>query len=331
MANNSSNITSQEVHGGFNKSTIRNQAWMLGSQYEAPNPMNGGQFGFMTDFNNYINTTPYLQQPVKPFLLQYPGAFDLFDQETRDVLVKMLKNLMEVAPKEIEGLRSTISTDTYSMEMGAYQVYDEINNVTRERSAPTNSYVEVDGCTIGRFWEWYIETLGMDANSKYPNIITLQGLSRKDGGRIYQGKGAGARQRIITTFLSDMTKMVMLYVEPDRTGQYCVDAYLCANMFPKGAGDRESRRSLTSSKAGREFTVEFTAITQIGYGVIALGQRFLDVINYTGCNPQLQPAAVIGKGNVNMDLDKIRNGNITNAGSGYTDGIARLGQTALSL
>ena len=144
--------------------------------------------------------------------------------------------------------------------------------------------------------------LGMSANSKYPAIIA-EGFNAK-----------------VTTFLADMTRFVTLYIEPDRTGQYVVDAYLCANMFPQGAGDRESMRELTSAKQGRDITIEFTALTQRGYGVIALGQKMLDAIKYSGANPQYQPAAV----------DKV-DSNISAMKSGYTDQIHRLGGQAITL
>lgn len=274
---------------------------MKGSKAFGVDASRGGQFGFMIDIGNYINNTPYTGNHVIPVLMQYPKAYDLFDKDTRDVLVRMLKSLIEVNAKSITGLRSTLATEWMSVEVGgAGEIQQELTNVTRERAAPNYVWHEVEGCVIGRFWEWNIETLGMDANSKYPNIIA-EGFN-------------------ITTLLADMTRFVTLYIEPDRTGQYCVDAYLCANMFPMSAGDRESLRELTSAKQGRDITIEFTALTQRGYGVINLGQEFLNAINYTGANPQMQPAAV-----------DVVDANIQAMKSGYTDQVHRLGSQAISL
>ena len=285
----------------FAKNLLHDQSYLKGTKSYAVDASKGGQFGFMIDIGNYINNTPYVGHDVIPVLMQYPKAYDLFDKDTRDTLVRMLKSLIEVNAKSITGLRSTLATEWMSVEVGgAGEIQQEISNVTRERSAPSYTWHEVDGCAIGRFWEWNIEMLGMDANSKYPNIIA-EGFN-------------------ITTLLADMTRFVTLYIEPDRTGQYAVDAYLCANMFPQSAGDRESLRELTSAKQGRDITIEFTALTQRGYGVIALAQKFLDAINYTGANPQYQPAAV-----------DVVDQNIQAMKSGYTDQVHRLGSQAITI
>lgn len=283
------------------KDLIHNKSFLKGTKTWGVDASKGGQFGFMVDIANFINSTPYVGHDVIPVLMQYPKAYDLFDKDTRDTLVRMLKALIEVNSKSITGLRSTIATEWMSVEIGgAGEILQELTNVTRERAAPNHTWHEVDGCVIGRFWEWNIEMLGMDANSKYPNIIA-EGFN-------------------ITTLLADMTRFVTLYIEPDRTGQYCVDAYLCANMFPQTAGDRESLRDLTAAKQGRDIVIEFTALTQRGYGVISLGQKFLDAINYTGANPQYQPAAV-----------DIVDANIQAMKSGYTDQVHRLGNQAITI
>lgn len=283
------------------KDLIHNKSFLKGTKTWGVDASKGGQFGFMVDIANFINSTPYVGHDVIPVLMQYPKAYDLFDKDTRDTLVRMLKALIEVNSKSITGLRSTIATEWMSVEIGgAGEILQELTNVTRERAAPNHTWHEVDGCVIGRFWEWNIEMLGMDANSKYPNIIA-EGFN-------------------ITTLLADMTRFVTLYIEPDRTGQYCVDAYLCANMFPQTAGDRESLRDLTAAKQGRDIVIEFTALTQRGYGVIALGQKFLDAINYTGANPQYQPAAV-----------DVVDANIQAMKSGYTDQVHRLGNQAITI
>lgn len=297
------NWTREVVHGGFNQNILHDKAFLKGTKSYGVDASKGGQFGFMVDIGSFINNTPYVGRDVIPVLMQYPKAYDLFDKDTRDTLVRMLKSLIEVNAKSITGLRSTLQTEWMSVEVGgAGEIQQELTNVTRERSAPNYTWHEVDGCAIGRFWEWNIEMLGMSANSKYPAIIA-EGFNAK-----------------VTTFLADMTRFVTLYIEPDRTGQYVVDAYLCANMFPQGAGDRESMRELTSAKQGRDITIEFTALTQRGYGVIALAQKMLDAIKYSGANPQYQPAAV----------DKV-DSNISAMKSGYTDQIHRLGGQAITL
>lgn len=285
----------------FAKNILQNTGYLTGSKAFVVDASKGSQFGFMVDIANYINTTPYVGRDVIPVLMQYPKAFDLFDSGTRDVLVRMLKSLIETSSKSITGLRSTISTDFMSVEVGgAGQIHQELTNVVRERAAPTHTWHEVEGCAIGRFWEWVIQTLGMDANSKYPNIIA-EGFQ-------------------ITTFLADMTRFVTMYIEPDRTGQYAVDYYLCANMFPMSAGERESQRDLTAAKQGRDITIEFTSLSSSTYGVAAVAQGYLDAINYTGANPLYQPAAV---DQIDANIDAVK--------SGYVDQVHRLGAQSITI
>lgn len=285
----------------FAKNLLRDEKYLRGTKAFAVDASKGGQFGYMVDIGNYINNTPYVGRHVVPFLLQYPKAFDKYDKDTRDTLVRMLKSLIEVNSRTITGLRSTLQANFMDVAVGgAGEIQQELVNVTRDRAAPSHTWHEVEGCAIGRFWEWVIIHLGMDENSKYPQIVS-EGFD-------------------ITTLLADMTRFVTAYVEPDRTGRYCVDAYLCANMFPMTAGDRESQRDITADMQGRDITIEFTSLTQRGYGVIALGQALLDTVNYRGANTQYQPAAV-------DELDA----NIKAQESGYADQVHRLGNKAITL
>lgn len=279
------------------------KSWLRGTYAPTVDFSKGGQFGFMTDIGNYINTTPFVSRDLIPFLMQYPKAYALYPTNIRDDLVRTLKALMEVNAKRIEGLRQTMSLSFVDAEVGgSSQIHQQLSNVKRERSEPSYTWDEVEGCGINRFWEWHIETFGMSADSKYPNIITEIDPSK------------------YTTLLADMTHFVMCYVEPDRTGRFCVDAYLCANMFPMSAGDRESRRELTADKQGREINISFTALTQVGYGVIMLGQYLLNRINYSGANTNHQPPAI----------DKI-DADILAQPHGYADQIHRLGKQAIQL
>ena len=45
---------------------------------------------------------------------------------------------------------------------------------------------------------------------------------------------------------------------------------------------------MTAGGQGRDYTVEFTAITQHGYGPKRLAQKILDRYNLGGMNPNLQ-------------------------------------------
>ena len=278
----------------------RKDGFMRGSQYQAQNITIGGQFGWAPSISNIIQSTPYTQSRAFPYLLQYPKAFDLFPKDIRDELVAMLKALMEKNSKTITGLRRTISTEWVGTELGGGgEKQEDIANVTREASAPTHTWDEGDGRPVQNYFEWIIESLGMNHQSKFPDIV-CEGFP-------------------ITHLLGDMTKFVMLYVEPDKSGLYCVDAYLCANMFPKSAGDRESESDVSQGRKLREIVIEFTAITQHGYGVLALGQQMLNLIKRNGANPNYVPAAV----------DEI-DANIKAQATGFADQVAQMGKNRIN-
>lgn len=283
----------------FAKDMLDNKAFLKGMQTFATDASKGGQFGYMYDMANYIDTSPYVRQHAFAFLIQYPKAFDLYPADIRDLLVRMLKAMIEVNPKQITGLNSTLATDWMTVEVGgAGEIFQQLTNVTRERAAPSFTWHEVEGCVYGRYLEWYIEYLGMSADSKFPNIVA-EGFE-------------------IGPLLADMTRFVTLFVEPNHTGRRAVDAILCANMFPMGAGPRESERDQTAAKQGRDIQVEFTALSQRTRGVLQLGQKFLDALNVTGMNPLFQPAVV----------DTV-DANIQAQANGMSDQVTRLGKQSV--
>ena len=112
------NWTREVVHGGFNQNILHDKGFLKGTKSYGVDASKGGQFGFMVDIGSFINNTPYVGRDVIPVLMQYPKAYDLFDKDTRDTLVRMLKSLIEVNAKSITGLRSTLQTEWMSVEVG---------------------------------------------------------------------------------------------------------------------------------------------------------------------------------------------------------------------
>lgn len=281
------------------KTLLEGRGFLKGIPAGGVDPRYGGQHGYSTDIGNYINSEPYTQGQLTCFILQYPKGFD--DLNDDGLMAETLKALMETGSKTIEGLRRTIQPEFASTEVGGDGTLHEVLvDAKMDRSEPVHTMVDRHNGAISRFWEFYFTMFGMDPKTKAPNIITT-GVKPKH-------------------LLPDYTHFIAIYIETDRTQQNVVDAYLCGHMFPKTMPQIEGRRDLNSPRQIREISVSFTNICQTGYGVLQLAQELVDRINYTGANPQLQPAFMDGP-HAAVDADKV----------GQADLVDRMSKAALKL
>ena len=88
-------------------------------------------------------------------------------------LKAILKHLVEVQAKSIEGLNATITVDyTETPVGGAGEMQEDVSNVTRQRSNPTFTWTEKYGKPINAFLEYWIFQLLGDPESKIPQVVT---------------------------------------------------------------------------------------------------------------------------------------------------------------
>lgn len=234
---------------------------------------NGGQNGPMTDFTSYVSNSAYVRRQMIALLIEAPRGFQ--DLNNPQVWVSTLKALVELHAKSIEGLQSTLTVDYVENAVGgAGEMQEDIANVTRARSTPTFVWTEKYGKPISQFLQGWITGLLMDPITKFPTV-TSQGNAPTD-------------------LLPDYTGMTCLFFEPDPTCTRIVQAWLCTNMMPKTSGDITGRRDLTQAGESVDYSVEFTALTQVGYGVVQFAQNVLNSMNLSGLNPNLQPAFETG-------------------------------------
>lgn len=249
---------------------VGGRAWTMGKQNTMVNPTFGGQFGHMSDVNNYINYAPYLKRNSIPVLVEAPRGF--LDQADSVTLISTLKALVEVGYRSFDGLNQTLeSTFTGTELSGDGNQIEVMSDMKMTISTPTYTYVERYGRPIGTFFDWWRTEYGMDPQTKTPNIITR-----------------GVR---VPDLLPDYTTMTMLFFEPDATWQHVDKAWLCFNMFPKQSAPIEGYRDLNRAGELVEFTVEFTCIQQVSDGVIAFAQSILETINLRGANSWKKPSA----------------------------------------
>lgn len=260
----------------------------------------GGQHGYAPDYASYVSNAAYVRRNLICVLVEAPRGFQ--DLDSPDYWVSTLKALFELHPKSIEGLKQTLSVEHVESPVGgAGEVQQDIANVTRERSAPQFTWTEKYGTPIASFLIGWVTNLIMDPNSKYPLVVTR-----------------GARKP--TDLLPDYTGATALFFEPDPTHTKVMPhrAWLCTNMRPNGGvAEITARRDLTAAGETVDYSIEFTALTQVGAGVERFAQGILDAMNLSAANPNLQSSFI---SQIEADVK---------AGDGYAKGIDNLAKSAI--
>ena len=260
-------------------------------------PSFGGQFGYSTNLVEWVSNQAYVSRNVIPILLEAPKFFQKMPNPEK--WVQILKSLIELRCRSIEGLNATLSVEMDEHPVGgAGEMQEEIINVTRERSRPTFGFVEGYGRPVQTFLEQWITYGGMDPETKYSLLATM-GEAPED-------------------HLADEYTATVIFIEPDPTHSKVNKAYLSTNMFPKGTGDITAKRDLTTPGEILNLSIEFSAITQYGFGVNAFAQRLLDNINLLNANPYLRPGFI-------QDIHS----DVLATNSGYKQGAEDMGQSAI--
>lgn len=252
---------------------------MLGRQGFAKNALNpvadlrmGAQMGFMPNFRELPSNTIYTRKSMIPFLVQAPLAFDYL--EGGQIIKDTLKVLVEEHPLSIEGINLTMTPDFAETAVGgAGQKQKIVSNMMLAESSPSFNYQEKYGKVITRFYTFWQKVAMMDPETKFPQILHMQ-LSEMP-------------EEILENFMS----MAMLFVEPDPTGRYPVEAALVSNMMPTSGIPRELVRNLPDGDQALQFSMEFTGVTEGGDAVMEFAQMMLDGISLTGVSPNNRPAA----------------------------------------
>ncbi len=231
-----------------------------------------GQMGPMTDFVGYVANSAYVRRNIICQLVAAPRGFR--DLDNPEVWEQTLKSLVELHAKSIEGLQSTLTVEHVENAVGgAGEMQQDLSNVTRARSNPTFVWTEKYGQPVRNFLEGWVQMLLMDPITKAPGII--------------------ATGRRPDDLLPDYTGATMLFFEPDPTFTKVTKAWLCTNMRPNNqVAQNDGRRDLTQAGESLDYSVEFTALTQVGRRVDAFAQQRLSAMSLNGMNPNFQNAFV---------------------------------------
>lgn len=249
-----------------------------------------GQNGAMPNLGYFNGNAAYIRKNVIALVLEAPAGFQYL--ENPDVWVATLRSLFEEQPQSITGLDAQYEVTYEETPVGgAGEMQEDPTNVTRRRSQPSITVVEKYGMPVSKFLTAWIDQLIMEPATKFAGVVA-QGNRPRD-------------------LLPDFYTATVLFFEPDPTFQFVNKAWLCANMAPKGNGDVwQGSRDLTQGGQRQEITIEWTALTQVGYGVNRLAQKILNQMNRAGMNPHMHKAFMDG---VTAD--------VAASGNGYADSL----------
>lgn len=273
---------------------LSGQAYSRGRMPAMLDPKYGGQNGWAPNLEQWVSTTHYVRKNMNCALIRAPKFFQYMPEP--DFWISTLKSMVETHAKTIEGLKSTLSVDWAETNVGgANEVFQDIANVTRERSIPIFGWIDLAGRPFQNFLKDWILYGMMDPETKAPMYTTISGVQPKDQ-------------------LNDMFTADMLFWEPDPTYTKAAKAWLCTNMMPKTAGDEEGKRDLTQAGDLLELNIEFSALSQTGAGPLALAQQVMDRIILANANPNVRTA-------FNKDVESDVNGS---AALGYKGTVTQL-------
>jgi hypothetical protein len=246
----------------------------------------GGVMGWAPRYGEIDSNQQYISKNVIPILLQAPTMFK--DMPGGDSLTAQLRALVEERALSIEGLNRTLTVETTDTPFGASEVQEDPTRVVRARTELTYNWNEKYGKPVNALLELWIQYGIGDPEAQFALINTLDGNRKK-----------------ITDMLFDRFTMSMMFIEPDPTHSFVIEAYIGAAMYPKAGGDNTSKFDKTAGGEKRDYSIPFAGIYQTGLGVKKAAQAILDTINITNANPFTR-AAMIDK--ISADVLKASRG-----------------------
>lgn len=273
------------------------QAYGAGKQVRGLDLQYGGQNGFSPEMAAWVNNQQYVKRPVVATVIEAPVGFQLMKDP--QYWHNTLRALVELHPIRISGLNQGLETEFAETPVGGGgQIQEDLTNVRRLRSQPVFSWNEKYGMPVHNFLDGWIRGLGMDPDSKYPNVTALSNRP--------------------TDMLSDMSTATMLFYEPDPTHQKVMKAWLITNMFPRSSGDVTGSRDLTAAMETSTYDIEFTGIAQQGDAVMLFAQKLLERQAMLNADPYRRAGYL-------SDIDA----QLTTATKTYENNIRDLGATAV--
>lgn len=247
----------------------------FGFYQDAPslNPKYGDSMGYNPDWVNFDSHTPHLRRNLICLLLAAPVGFKKIDNT--GTMNRILKSLVELQAKTIDGVQGTVEWEYQSTAFGgAGEEHFRVSDAKITQSTPTFTFVEREGKPIKRFFDAWGRGLLMDPYNKVPYVVGMN-------------TDVNWQNQLLVPSFQGAT---MLFIEPDATHQFVLDAFLSTNMQPETSGENVQRREITSGGEILEYSIGFKATTQTGPGVRAVANRLFSTLNIRGAQSVLVPA-----------------------------------------
>jgi hypothetical protein len=259
----------------------------------------GGMNGYRADLSQFTNNSAYVQRPLVWLLLEAPVGFKYLPDP--DYMTAALKALIELHPKTVTGFSRGLKADFVENAVGGGgEMQYDITDMKREQTQIQATYIDKYNRPIQNFWEYYMEMLMLDPESKVPGISTLPGAKPTD-------------------LLPDMLTFSTLAFEPDPTFQYVLKAWVTTGIMPKVTGDITGKRDIQNAMESGELSLDFTGTSASGLGPQLFAQSVLDSFNLSNANPNLAPSYISA-----IDAD------VAAQNVGFVNNVQTLAQTAVT-
>lgn len=233
----------------------------------------GGQFGWHTDMEGIVNSTPHVSNNLIVRVLASPKGFN--DLPNAEVWHGSWKALFELQATSVTGLMKTLQPQWTSTEWGgAGEEIDVPIGMKRDKSEVVFTLNEKSGLVFTEMLEQFHRMFIMDEDTKHPGIAMLKN-DIPDG-------------------LLDYYTWTMIFIEPDRYLQHPQRAWIVANMAPKTSAQQESKRDKKTDQETLDIEVSMTGVAQIGYAVDMVAASILKSMRQTQADPLRAPAYLQG-------------------------------------
>lgn len=203
-----------------------------------------GGFDDVGRFEEWQSAKPYLRRNIIIKLLTYPKAFDYLPNS--DLLTHTLQALMERQILTLDGLNSKLTVNFVEQAMGtSNEMFQEVANVTRERSSLSFTVGEKEGRMVQRFIEFIIKMCYMDPDLKYPRITNYLDDEYDDS----------------ALYLPEMKTFSFMAIEPDILHRRATNAWLCMNCMFDNGGDNIGRKNQNNEGELVEHSIGLSSIT----------------------------------------------------------------------
>lgn len=277
----------------------------FGIYQQAPslNPRYGDSMGYNPDWANFDSHTPHVKRNLIAILLAPPAGFK--DLDKSGDMARILKALIELHAKTIDGIQGTIEWEYQSTQFGgAGEEHFRVSDAKITQTTPTFTWVEKEGKPIKRFLDAWGRGLLMDPYNKVPYVVSM-----------INNRNYWKQQLLLPSYQG----ATVMFIEPDATHQFALDAFLSTNMQPETSGEHTLRREITAGGETLEYSIGMKATTQTGPGVRAVANRLMSTLNLKDAQSTLVPAF----------MDSVAGVLKTQSATGYQESLVAARQNAI--